>query len=239
MYNKVKTVKPKISESELKSFRFYDGTRKGYMHILDHCQFPDDFNTFLVAGLTFPMTKTCTTTCKNKSSACVCNGIGQAGLKSACRLWLHDFKEKSGLYVSTYKKYSNLSSIHGAGLYTANMCRKNEHIMLYTGIVTTEADVEHPNYLLKLNCGLFIYNYRKGNFSRFLNHSCDPNCRIEEYNLYSRPMIVVTSNRAIPKNEELTIDYNGKLQVSIPFIISLILLFLYFNNFVTLSCNNI
>ena len=55
----------------------------------------------------------------------------------------------------------------------------------------------------------FVY----GNISRFLNHSCSPNCQIWPVHWdcmdENFPRLAVFANRAIKANEELTFDYSG------------------------------
>ncbi|KAF8178477.1 hypothetical protein BJ912DRAFT_856060 [Pholiota molesta] len=55
--------------------------------------------------------------------------------------------------------------------------------------------------------------YHAGNFTRFLNHSCDPNsrlfaCYINEGNI-QKPLLAIFSLRDIEPNEEICFNYNG------------------------------
>ncbi|KJA17689.1 hypothetical protein HYPSUDRAFT_146188 [Hypholoma sublateritium FD-334 SS-4] len=55
--------------------------------------------------------------------------------------------------------------------------------------------------------------YHAGNFTRFLNHSCDPNsrlfaCYINEGNV-EKPLLVIFSLRDIEANEEICFNYQG------------------------------
>ncbi|KAG7095110.1 hypothetical protein E1B28_005895 [Marasmius oreades] len=55
--------------------------------------------------------------------------------------------------------------------------------------------------------------YHAGNFTRFLNHSCDPNARfgyvyIDEDNIY-KPLLCVFAHRDIAPEEEITFSYVG------------------------------
>ena len=47
-----------------------------------------------------------------------------------------------------------------------------------------------------------------GGESRFLNHSCAPNCHIEKWNVLGEWRVGIFTSRAIPAGEELTYDYN-------------------------------
>ncbi|GLJ29914.1 hypothetical protein SUGI_0591390 [Cryptomeria japonica] len=48
----------------------------------------------------------------------------------------------------------------------------------------------------------------KGNLARFINHSCDPNCYIEKFNVNGEVCIGFFAKRDLVKGEELTADYN-------------------------------
>jgi len=55
--------------------------------------------------------------------------------------------------------------------------------------------------------------YHAGNFTRFLNNSCDPNCRlypcyINEGNI-DKPLLAIFSRRDIEPNEEICFNYQG------------------------------
>ena len=47
-----------------------------------------------------------------------------------------------------------------------------------------------------------------GNLSRFLNHSCTPNCKAQVWSVNDQPRIAISSLRDIKPYEELTFDYN-------------------------------
>jgi SET domain-containing protein len=37
---------------------------------------------------------------------------------------------------------------------------------------------DHDFYIMELDPGIFVDGKKKGNLSRFINHSCDPNCEL-------------------------------------------------------------
>jgi SET domain-containing protein len=47
-----------------------------------------------------------------------------------------------------------------------------------------------------------------GNETRFINHSCDPNCVAQKWSVGSTTRIVITAAKDIGKGEELTFDYD-------------------------------
>lgn len=70
-------------------------------------------------------------------------------------------------------------------------------------------DRNYSTYTFSLKYGGgFIDATREGNESRFINHSCDPNCVANE--LSSTKKTVINSLREIPPNSELTLDYKLK-----------------------------
>jgi [histone H3]-lysine4 N-trimethyltransferase ASH1L len=49
----------------------------------------------------------------------------------------------------------------------------------------------------------------KGSIARFVNHSCNPNCRMEKWTVSGKPrMALFAGDRGIMTGEELTYDYN-------------------------------
>ena len=106
------------------------------------------------------------------------------------------------------------SRIQGRGVYARKDIPKGTRLIEYTGekISSAEADrrsekedEKHPHHTF-----LFILNSRTcvdattgGNISRFINHSCDPNCAawIEGQHIW------IDAERDIAKGEELAYDY--------------------------------
>jgi SET domain-containing protein len=54
-----------------------------------------------------------------------------------------------------------------------------------------------------------IIDATKGSIARFVNHSCDPNCRVEKWTVDGEPrMALFAGDEGIVTSEELTYDYN-------------------------------
>ncbi|XVE95547.1 hypothetical protein REPUB_Repub02eG0107100 [Reevesia pubescens] len=63
-------------------------------------------------------------------------------------------------------------------------------------------------YFMTLNGSEVIDAYVKGNLGRFINHSCDPNCRTEKWMVNGEICIGLFALKDIKKGEEVTFDYN-------------------------------
>jgi SET domain-containing protein len=77
----------------------------------------------------------------------------------------------------------------------------------YTGekITVDEANIRGGQYLFELNDNFTIDGKDRTNKSRYINHSCTPNCypEIDE----AEEHIFIYAKRAIKEGEELTYDY--------------------------------
>ena len=106
------------------------------------------------------------------------------------------------------------SPIAGLGAFATRRIRKGTRIVEYVGqrISQEEADrryddtlVDHPHVLLfTVDDRTVIDAGVGGNEARYINHSCEPNCR----SVTRRGRVHIWSVRDISKGEELTYDYN-------------------------------
>ena len=105
------------------------------------------------------------------------------------------------------------SRIAGRGAFALRRIKKGERLIEYAGerITHAVADVRyddehiipHHTFLFTVNRTTVIDAAVDGNESRFINHSCDPNCEI----IISRSRVYVHALRDIPAGEELSYDY--------------------------------
>jgi SET domain-containing protein len=105
------------------------------------------------------------------------------------------------------------SSIDGKGVFAREFIPAGTRLTEYTGerVTQEEGDRRYPwddsvpyhTLLFTIEDDLLVDGGVRGNMSRFINHSCDPNCEsvIEERRIY------IESLRDIPPGEELTFDY--------------------------------
>ena len=106
------------------------------------------------------------------------------------------------------------SGVHGKGAFALKDIRKGTRLVEYVGenITPAESDrryddtkvKDHHTFLFSVDSRKVIDATYGGNESRFINHSCDPNCDavIENRRVY------IEANRTIRKGEELAYDYN-------------------------------
>ncbi len=105
------------------------------------------------------------------------------------------------------------SPLHGRGAFALRRIRKGTRVVEYTGekISHAEADQRYDDDAMEQHHTLLMTVDRRwvidaavdGNESRFINHSCDPNCEI----VVHRGRVFIDALRDIDPGEELTYDY--------------------------------
>lgn len=105
------------------------------------------------------------------------------------------------------------SAIAGKGAFATRAIKKGERLIEYVGerIPHPVADArydddsmeEHHTFLFSVTSRTVIDATRDGNESRFINHSCDPNCESE----VEKGRVYIFALRDIKKGEELHYDY--------------------------------
>ena len=103
--------------------------------------------------------------------------------------------------------------MHGNGVFAVQDIAEGEVLVEYTGQVITwqEAQDRHPHDPLQPNHTFYFHVDADrvidakfgGNSSRWINHSCDPNCYADERD----GRIFITALRNIKAGEELNYDY--------------------------------
>ena len=111
----------------------------------------------------------------------------------------------------------------GYGLRVLEACEKGDLILEYLGeifqpdqinslIYNPSNDYQNLNYALSLtldsNKKLYVDARLKGGLSRFINHSCDPNCIVQTWYVDGLPRTCIFANTTIEKGDALSFDYN-------------------------------
>ncbi|KAI1723520.1 SET domain-containing protein [Ditylenchus destructor] len=119
------------------------------------------------------------------------------------------------------------SNIHGWGLFAMETIPPDEPIIEYVGEVVRHsiADVREKkyekqgmgsSYMFRINADWVVDATRSGNYARFINHCCRPNCYARIVSVSGtnngstsgvNKRIIVYSKSTIEKGEELTYDY--------------------------------
>lgn len=148
-----------------------------------------------------------------------CQTKYECGNKCSCELSCNNrtTQQKSSISLSLFKTNNN----RGWGVKTMTAIQTNTFIFECVGKVIEQTKTYHKNGiyifdLIRPQNGNNFYSIDAGNYgnlSRFLNHSCNPNCtfwRVLQCNTNSKLYkLCIFSKRYIPPNEELTIDYTA------------------------------
>ena len=101
-----------------------------------------------------------------------------------------------------------LSPIAGQGLFAAQDIKRGSRILQYKGEKISKA--ESTKRLAAGNAYIFAFNNRYDidgasldNPARYINHSCDPNCLVEQ----TTHQLWIIAARHIKAGEELTYNY--------------------------------
>lgn len=62
-------------------------------------------------------------------------------------------------------------------------------------------------YGMSVKAGEVFDATKLGNLSRFMNHSCKPNCHVEKWDVGDKYRIAIFTSRNVQKGEELTFNY--------------------------------
>ena len=130
------------------------------------------------------------------------------GKKPASQLAAHAAAPGKGRRIQVRR-----SGVHGKGVFALTDIAKGERIIEYVGEVITwkKALRRHPHdptqpnhtFYFHLDDGHVIDALYGGNASRWINHSCAPNCEADEQD----GRIYIKALRRIRPGEELNYDY--------------------------------
>lgn len=107
------------------------------------------------------------------------------------------------------------SSIEGHGLFSNRLYDKDEPIVAYTGEIIDNDEANRREvkygeriYMFRQNSRTILDATILGNFARYINHSCEPNCYATKVVCGTWTGVIVCANRIIVKGEELFYNYN-------------------------------
>ncbi|KAF8425636.1 hypothetical protein EV426DRAFT_663462 [Tirmania nivea] len=106
----------------------------------------------------------------------------------------------------------------GFGLRATRSFEPNQIIVEYCGEIISQEETEsrmkkiyknNSSYYLMLFDQSMIIDATRGSVARFVNHSCEPNCRMEKWIVDNKPrMALFAGENGVETGEELTYDYN-------------------------------
>ncbi|ESO95937.1 hypothetical protein LOTGIDRAFT_227153 [Lottia gigantea] len=120
------------------------------------------------------------------------------------------------------RAYSNVEVFQtpwkGFGLRAVEELKTDDFVLEYVGEVLDFRGFKNKSrqyakenqthfYFMALNPDVMIDATVKGNISRFINHSCDPNCETQKWTVNGELRIGFFTKRTIPPGEELTFNY--------------------------------
>lgn len=116
-------------------------------------------------------------------------------------------------FTASEKVHVRKSGVHGKGVYAIAPIRKGARIIEYTGahlpwkeamdLPPHDPGDQFHTFFFSLDNGDVIDAGRGGNDSRWINHSCDPNCETNEED----DRILIYALRSLRVGEELFYDY--------------------------------
>ena len=106
----------------------------------------------------------------------------------------------------------------GRGIRTLQHIREGNLLAEYVGLIKSANDKGDPTYGMSIepyqnygHCDIgTIEAKRYGNWTRFINHSCNPSTKFTEFIIGNRVRIMVRAKRNIDIFEELTINYGDE-----------------------------
>ncbi|XP_029299946.1 histone-lysine N-methyltransferase SETD1B-A isoform X3 [Cottoperca gobio] len=115
------------------------------------------------------------------------------------------------------------SHIHDWGLFAMEPIAADEMVIEYVGqnIRQVIADMREKryeeegigsSYMFRVDHDTIIDATKCGNFARFINHSCNPNCYAKVITVESQKKIVIYSRQPINVNDEITYDYKFPIE---------------------------
>lgn len=120
-----------------------------------------------------------------------------------------------------FKRYAKLSIKEtprkGLGVFANQDIKKDSFVIEYVGeFIKGKKEVEQrlakyaklkkDHYILSCKKN-YINATEMGNIARFINHSCQPNCRVEFWEVFRKTCVGIFAECDIKEGDEITYDY--------------------------------
>jgi SET domain-containing protein len=156
--------------------------------------------------------------------ACIDDSCLNRQLKVECSSSCH-MKSRCGNQCFALRRYAAVevrpTGAKGHGLFCTSPLHRGQFVIEYVGEVVCGSEKERrialyansPHfYLMALRGDDSIDATRRGNMSRFINHSCAPNCETQKWEVAGKPCVGLFALTDIPAGTELTFDYKSARQ---------------------------
>jgi len=177
----------------------------------------------------------CGDRCLNRLSYVEC--VGDRTLKSGEKNphWNCNCGPNCGNRAMSKRQFAKCRPMHehgkGWGLIATNGVKKGELVQEYAGEIIDEETKEerlkawacdHPNdpnfYIMHLEPGWYIDAREVANMARFINHSCDPNCKLVPVNVAGQVRVSIMCIKNVALGDFLSYDYQFDTQHGEKFI---------------------
>lgn len=148
--------------------------------------------------------------CENRSTKVECVP-GECGAGSYCQNQRLQRQEYARVKIQSFPK-------KGLGVVANEDIPAGKFIGEYQGEVISKETFEKRRkmyrgekhfYFMTLTGKLVIDASRKSQFTRFVNHCCEPNAETQKWNAGGEPRVGIFAKRQILKGEEITFDYGA------------------------------
>ena len=168
--------------------------------------------------------KSCGESCLNRLSYTECVGIDSHKLGSNNPYWNCSCGPNCGNRGMSKRQFAKCRPMRengkGWGLITVNGVKRGDLVQEYVGEIIDGKEKEerlkafsrdHPNdpnfYVMHLEPGWYIDAREVANMARFINHSCDPNCKLVPTNVSGHIRVAIMCIKDVAPGEFLSYDY--------------------------------
>ena len=140
-------------------------------------------------------------------------GTGAVKALTSSMIFIFQYLRSSNIQPKPLRR--SLSTILFLFLFIPDV-KKGQFVIEYVGELIDEATCQERvrkgaditnYYMLTIDKDCIIDAGPMGNLSRFMNHSCDPNCETQKWTVNGDVRVGLFASREIKEGEELTFDY--------------------------------